>query len=135
VVALIRPERLFSASPRRCVQTLDPLAELMDLPIEVASDLDEPEPGQHPDERTLAAAARLAELGGTGEPVAVCSQGKVIPAPWNGSAAGRTTSPPEGRRLAARLLTRRPPRRRSPVAVRVTRDSACLHPALGSCRL
>jgi 8-oxo-dGTP pyrophosphatase MutT (NUDIX family) len=79
LVALIRPVRLLSASPRRCVQTLDPAAALLDLPIEIAGDLDEPQPGQQLDERALAAAACLTELARTGEPVAVCGQGKVIP--------------------------------------------------------
>ncbi|HEX6500607.1 MAG TPA: histidine phosphatase family protein, partial [Micromonosporaceae bacterium] len=79
LVALVRPTRLLSASPRRCVQTLDPTAALLDLPIEICGDLDEPAPGQQPDECALAAAARLAGLAATGEPVGVCSQGKVIP--------------------------------------------------------
>ncbi|MEH1102735.1 NUDIX hydrolase [Micromonospora sp. CPCC 205561] len=79
LVALVRPARLLSASARRCVQTLDPVAALLDLPIEVDGDLDEPRPGQHPDECALAAADRLATLAADGEPVGVCSQGKVIP--------------------------------------------------------
>ncbi|MEH1053897.1 NUDIX hydrolase [Micromonospora sp. CPCC 206171] len=79
LVALIRPTRLLSASARRCVQTLDPAAALLDLPIEVDGDLDEPRPGQLGDECALATAGRLAELAAAGEPVAVCSQGKVIP--------------------------------------------------------
>ncbi|MEU7933278.1 NUDIX hydrolase [Micromonospora echinofusca] len=94
LVALSRPVRLLSASARRCVQTLDPAAALLDLPIEVDGDLDEPRPGQHPDECTLAAAARLAALAATGEPAAVCSQGKVIPgalAKLSGRAGDLTT--------------------------------------------
>lgn len=79
LVALLRPTRLLSASARRCVQTLDPAAALLDLPIEVHGDLDEPRPGQLGEECALAAAGRLAELATAGEPVAVCSQGKVIP--------------------------------------------------------
>ncbi|MFF4892179.1 NUDIX domain-containing protein [Micromonospora chersina] len=79
LVALVRPTRLVSAAARRCVQTLDPAAGLLDLPIEVVGDLDEPRPGQQPDECALAAAARLSALAADGEPVAVCSQGKVIP--------------------------------------------------------
>ncbi|SCF39823.1 8-oxo-dGTP diphosphatase [Micromonospora purpureochromogenes] len=79
LVALVRPTRLLSASARRCVQTLDPAAALLDLPIEVDGDLDEPRPGQLGDECALAVAGRLAELAAAGEPVAVCSQGKVIP--------------------------------------------------------
>ncbi len=79
LVALVRPVRLLSASARRCRQTLDPAAAMLDLPIEVDGDLDEPRPGQDRDECVLAAAARLAALGAAGDPVAVCSQGKVIP--------------------------------------------------------
>lgn len=79
LIALVRPVRLLSASARRCVQTLDPAAALLDLPIEVAGDFDEPRPGQQPEECALAGAARLTELAGAGDPVAVCSQGKVIP--------------------------------------------------------
>ncbi|SCL29909.1 8-oxo-dGTP diphosphatase [Micromonospora nigra] len=79
LVALLRPTRLLSASPRRCVQTLDPVAALLDLPIEVNGDLDEPLPGQQAEERALAAAARLVVLAAAGDPAVVCSQGKVIP--------------------------------------------------------
>ncbi|RLP92313.1 MULTISPECIES: NUDIX hydrolase [unclassified Micromonospora] len=79
LVALVRPARLVSASPRRCVQTLDPAAALLDLPIEICGDLDEPQPGQQLDEQVLATAARLLELVGAGGRVAVCSQGKVLP--------------------------------------------------------
>jgi len=79
LVALIRPVRLLAASARRCVQTLDPAAARLDLPIEVIGDLDEPKPGQQPDESALAAAACVTALAAAGEPVAVCGQGKVIP--------------------------------------------------------
>jgi 8-oxo-dGTP pyrophosphatase MutT (NUDIX family)/broad specificity phosphatase PhoE len=79
LLAVIRPERLLSASARRCVQTLDPLADMLDLPIEVDSSFDEPVPGQNGDENALVAAARLAELALDGTPAAVCSQGKVMP--------------------------------------------------------
>ncbi|MEV4726314.1 NUDIX hydrolase [Micromonospora humida] len=79
LVALVRPVRLLSASPRRCVQTLGPAAAALDLPIEVCGDFDEPQPGQQVDECALAAAGRLVELAAAGQPVGVCSQGKVIP--------------------------------------------------------
>ncbi|MFG1672787.1 NUDIX domain-containing protein [Micromonospora sp. NPDC049282] len=79
LVALVRPVRLLSASARRCVQTLDPAAARLDLPIEICGDLDEPKPGQQPEECVLAAAARLVDLAAAAEPVAVCGQGKVIP--------------------------------------------------------
>ncbi|GAB3153909.1 NUDIX hydrolase [Micromonospora sonneratiae] len=79
LVPLIQPVRLLSASARRCVQTLDPAAERLDLPIEVDGVFDEPVPGQLRTECVLAAASRLVELAVAGEPVAVCSQGRVIP--------------------------------------------------------
>nr|WP_232534061.1 NUDIX hydrolase [Plantactinospora sp. KBS50] len=79
LLALAGPVRLLSAPARRCVQTLDPLAGLLDLPIEVDSDLGEPRPGQDAQERALATAGRLVELAAEGRPVAVCSQGKVLP--------------------------------------------------------
>ncbi|SBT53063.1 NUDIX domain-containing protein [Micromonospora auratinigra] len=79
LVALVRPVRLLSASARRCVQTLDPAAARLDLPIEVAGELDEPRPGQQADECALAGAALLTALAAAGDPVAVCSQGKLIP--------------------------------------------------------
>ncbi|MEU8260650.1 NUDIX hydrolase [Micromonospora sp. NPDC048999] len=79
LVAVVRPVRLLAASARRCVQTLDPAAALLDLPIEVTGDLDEPKPGQQPDECVLAAATCLTALAAAGDPVAVCSQGKVMP--------------------------------------------------------
>lgn len=79
LLALIRPVRLRSASPRRCVQTLQPLADLLDRPIEVDSVFDEPAPGQDSEENGLAAAGGLLELARDGESAAVCSQGKVIP--------------------------------------------------------
>lgn len=79
LLALVRPTRLLSASARRCVQTLAPVAALLDLSIEVCGDLDEPRPGQQREECALAAAGRLAELAAAGASVGVCSQGKVIP--------------------------------------------------------
>ncbi|QOC93117.1 NUDIX hydrolase [Micromonospora craniellae] len=79
LIALTRPSRLLSASARRCVQTLDPAAATLDLPIEISGDLDEPFAGQQPDERVLAAAARMAALAASGARTAVCGQGKVIP--------------------------------------------------------
>jgi 8-oxo-dGTP pyrophosphatase MutT (NUDIX family)/phosphohistidine phosphatase SixA len=80
LLALIRPAHLVSATPRRCVQTLEPLAELLDLPIVGDSALDEPKPGQDPEEKALSAAGRLAELAADGADFVACSQGKVMPA-------------------------------------------------------
>ncbi|MFG2060164.1 NUDIX hydrolase [Micromonospora sp. NPDC048871] len=79
LIALVRPTRLLSASPRRCVQTLDPAAAQLDLPIEISGDLDEPRAGQQADECALAVAAALTASAANSESVAACSQGKVIP--------------------------------------------------------
>ncbi|WFE27287.1 NUDIX hydrolase [Solwaraspora sp. WMMD791] len=80
LLALTRPARVLSASPRRCVQTVAPLAAALDLPVEVDGVFDEPAAGQAPAEVALAAAGRLTELATTGTAAAVCSQGTVIPA-------------------------------------------------------
>ncbi len=74
LLALFQPTRLISASPRRCVQTLAPLAKAVDLPIEVESVFDETAHEQDP----AAAAARLPSLAGLSPVTVVCSQGQVI---------------------------------------------------------
>jgi 8-oxo-dGTP pyrophosphatase MutT (NUDIX family) len=79
LLALGEPRRLISASVRRCRQTIDPLAALADLPIEVDSRFDEPQAGDDPTAVAAGAAARLRELAASGTPAVVCSQGKVIP--------------------------------------------------------
>ncbi|MFC7547583.1 NUDIX domain-containing protein [Plantactinospora sp. GCM10030261] len=79
LLALCGPRRLLSAAALRCVQTLAPLAASLDLPIEVDSDFAEPRPGQDAGDRVGAATARLIELALDGQPVTVCSQGKVLP--------------------------------------------------------
>lgn len=79
LIEVIRPHRLVAATVRRCRQTLDPLADRLDLPIEADSALDEPDPGQDPDEKETVAAARLTRLAAACSAAAVCSQGKVIP--------------------------------------------------------
>lgn len=78
LVAVVAPVRLLAASARHCVQTLSPVADLLDLPIAVAGDLDEPRAGQSQDECALAAAARLAAFGTAGTPAVVCCQGPII---------------------------------------------------------
>ncbi|MEV0393005.1 NUDIX hydrolase [Polymorphospora rubra] len=88
LLAVVRPERLLSAAPRRCVQTLAPLAGRLDLPIEVDSGFDEPLPGQDGDENALAAAGRLVELATAGRRAVVCTQGKVLPAALAGLTGG-----------------------------------------------
>jgi 8-oxo-(d)GTP phosphatase len=72
LLALFQPTRLVSASPRRCLQTLAPLAKATDLPVEVESVFDET--GLDP----AVAAARLVSLAASSPVTVVCSQGKVI---------------------------------------------------------
>ncbi|GAA4676634.1 NUDIX domain-containing protein [Phytohabitans rumicis] len=79
LLALVAPDRLVSASPRRCTQTLDPLVSLVELPIEADPSLNEPKPGQDPIDVTAEAAGRLIALATDGVTTVVCSQGKVIP--------------------------------------------------------
>jgi 8-oxo-dGTP diphosphatase len=78
VVSLIAPHRLFAATPLRCKQTLEPLAERLGLPIVVDAAFAEPADVAGVPARAKAAAARLTELR-DGPRAAVCSQGKVIP--------------------------------------------------------
>jgi 8-oxo-dGTP pyrophosphatase MutT (NUDIX family)/phosphohistidine phosphatase SixA len=77
LLALFDPQRLHSATPLRCVQTLQPLAESLDLPVLADPALDEPAAGADLDAQVARAAARLRELR-DGVPTVVCSQGKVI---------------------------------------------------------
>jgi 8-oxo-dGTP diphosphatase len=74
LLALFRPTRLVSASPRRCLQTLAPLATAVDLPVEVESVFDEV---AHEKDRA-AAAARLPTLAASSPVTVVCSQGLVV---------------------------------------------------------
>ena len=103
-MALVRPARLLSASARRCVQTLDPAAALLDLPIEVGRRLGRAE--------TRPAAATSARWPpppawprwrAAGERAAVCSQGKVLPGALERLAgrAGDFTTPKGGGWLLA----------------------------------
>lgn len=78
LVALVAPVRLLSASARRCRQTLDPVATLLDLPVEVDDDLDVPPAGQNRDDCASAAAARLAGFGAAGTSAVVCGQGAMV---------------------------------------------------------
>lgn len=79
VLALLRPARLFAATPLRCKQTLEPLAAVMDgAPIVLDGAFAEPPEAEDAPARAKLARARLVELRGDGVPV-VCSQGKIIP--------------------------------------------------------
>lgn len=92
VLALVDPGRLFAATPLRCKQTLEPLADRLGLPIVIDSAFAEPGGPDELPAKVKAAADRLAELrdGGT---MAICSQGKVIP-PLLASLRGATDPAP-----------------------------------------
>lgn len=72
VLRCYAPGRLLAATPERCRQTLAPLADALELPIE-------PEPAFDQDADPRAAAALLRRLAGDGVAVVVCSQGGLIP--------------------------------------------------------
>lgn len=73
LLALFAPERLVSAPPTRCLRTIEPLAHLVDLPIDV-------DPAYAEDsERPERVARRLRALAGAAPSTVVSSQGGVIP--------------------------------------------------------
>ena len=79
------PTRIVSASPRRCTQTVDPLARALDLTVTVnAGFADENfRGGRHGSAAELLALAELESV------TVVCSQGATIPALVNQLAPGR----------------------------------------------
>jgi 8-oxo-dGTP diphosphatase len=78
LLALFEPQRLHSATPLRCLQTLQPLAAAVDLPVLADPGFNEPGPGGKLSASVAAAVDRLRELR-DGDRSVVCSQGKVIP--------------------------------------------------------
>jgi 8-oxo-dGTP diphosphatase len=72
LLALFGPQRLVSAEPLRCQLTLQPLAKLLGLPVEVDARFTE---SANPTE----AVAALRDLAGFGAPAVVCSQAALIP--------------------------------------------------------
>lgn len=99
VLAEIAPDLILSASARRCMQSLEPMAARLDLPIEIDSAFDEPKAGQEPADVVAGAAARLTELATRYESVVVCSQGKVIPpalARLSGLGSAKAWATPKG---------------------------------------
>jgi 8-oxo-dGTP pyrophosphatase MutT (NUDIX family)/broad specificity phosphatase PhoE len=78
VLPSFAPRRLFAATPLRCRQTLEPLAEVVGLPIVTDAAFAEPAEVDDVPAKAKAAAARLIELR-DGPRAVVCSQGKVIP--------------------------------------------------------
>ena len=78
VLAQFSPERLFAATPLRCRQTLQPLADRLGLPIVTDSAFAEPADPDDLPAKAKIAAVRLAEVR-DGATAAICSQGKVMP--------------------------------------------------------
>ncbi|MFI5888903.1 NUDIX domain-containing protein [Actinoplanes sp. NPDC051513] len=78
-LALLRPDRLISATPLRCKQTLEPLAALLGgAPIVQDGAFAEPMVADEAPAKAKLGAQRLLDLRGGGVPV-ICSQGKVMP--------------------------------------------------------
>jgi 8-oxo-dGTP pyrophosphatase MutT (NUDIX family) len=77
VLAPFAPHRLYAATPLRCKQTLEPLAQAAGLPIVIDSAFAEPADAADAPAKGKLAAARLLEL--RGERAGICSQGKMIP--------------------------------------------------------
>ncbi|WP_433369314.1 NUDIX hydrolase [Actinoplanes sp. CA-142083] len=78
-LALLRPERLISATPLRCKQTLEPLAALLGgAPIVQDGAFAEPPIAEEAPAKAKLGAQRLLDLRDAGVPV-ICSQGKVMP--------------------------------------------------------
>jgi 8-oxo-dGTP diphosphatase len=76
ILRCFRPARVISAEPLRCVQTVEPLAAMLGLPVEV-----DPVFGDESFVRSSAMtrAAFGALLAKPGQPAVVCSQGVTIP--------------------------------------------------------
>jgi 8-oxo-dGTP diphosphatase len=72
LLAVYEPTRIISARPRRCVQTVEPLAKLTGLPIEVDDRFDE-------SADDAAAAGLIRALAANDGVNVVCSQGGLIP--------------------------------------------------------
>ncbi len=66
---------VYAADRTRCVQTVEPLARKLDVPIAVEAALTEEAYAENPE----AAHKRILEIAALGGTPAVCSQGKVIP--------------------------------------------------------
>jgi 8-oxo-dGTP diphosphatase len=74
LLVLTAPDRILSATPQRCRETVAPLADRLGLPVKVDAVFDEDSPDGIDG---VAAAVRM--LSGESGATVVCSQGKVIP--------------------------------------------------------
>jgi len=75
LLPVYRPARVLTAHQVRCVDSVRPLAERLDVALEVDPDFSEDSHAEDPERM----AGRLRSLATAGEPVVVCSQGGVIP--------------------------------------------------------
>ena len=66
---------VFAADRTRCVQTVEPLASILEVPVTVEKTLTEEAYAKNP----KAAHRRMLEIAALGGTPAICSQGKVIP--------------------------------------------------------
>ncbi len=84
VAACYRPQRVLSAEPVRCLQTVQPLAAAIGAPVEVEPMLGKSAAG----DRSRAAVRTVRALVAEGNHALVCSQGEVIPDLIRGLAEG-----------------------------------------------
>ncbi len=84
VANCFRPERVLAAEPVRCLQTVQPTASALKLPVEVEADLGKNGSGSNARKAVRAVRALVAD----GRPAMVCSQGEVIPDLIRGLAEG-----------------------------------------------
>lgn len=75
VLALFRPERVLAADRTRCIETVEPLARALGVPVELEPALGDEETQDDPQR----AVDRLRALATSTGSVAVCSQGGAIP--------------------------------------------------------
>jgi 8-oxo-dGTP pyrophosphatase MutT (NUDIX family) len=84
VAGCYRPQRVLTAEPVRCLQTVQPAATALGVPVEV-----EPFLGKaHAGDRAVTAIRTVRGLLADGAPALVCSQGEVIPELIRGLAEG-----------------------------------------------
>ena len=79
LAVMFAPQRLVSATPLRCKQTLEPLAAALNLPIVLDGAFAEPPLAEDAPAKAKVAAQRMLDLREDGGLAVVCSQGKVIP--------------------------------------------------------
>jgi 8-oxo-dGTP diphosphatase len=75
VLPAFGPRRVLSALPSRCTATVQPLADRLGVPVELASAFGEDDNSQNVD----AALAALNDVVATKQSAVICSQGGVIP--------------------------------------------------------